>query len=141
MEIKSLLVSAYISISSRIDFFFIFLGSFLVLDGVGGLCEALPSLSLGISIALFIGDFLSKLPDFFGFFAAVSFFLVVVSPDDYLFGGGVTLAGEAFGTDADFLVEAAVSFFERDDEAFTFADSFILILLPFEAWLTLRESF
>ena len=58
---------------------------------------------------------------------------MVVNPEDYRFGGGVTLAGEAFGTEADFLVEAAVSFFEIDDEALAFADALILILLPFEA--------
>ena len=134
MEIISLLVSAYTSISSRIDFFFIFLGSFLVLDGVGGLWEALPNFSLGMSITLLSGDFLSKLPDFLGFLAVGgSFFLVVVSPEDYRFGGGVTLAGEALGTDIDFLVEAAVSFFEIDEEALTLADSLILILLAFEA--------
>jgi hypothetical protein len=87
-----------------------------------------------MSITLLSGDFLSKLPDFLGFLAVGgSFFLVVDSPEDYRFGGGVTLAGEALGTDIDFLVEAAVSFFEIDDEALTLADSLILILLAFEA--------
>ena len=71
------------------------------------------------------------LSDFFNFFSE-SFFLVVVSPDFCFLGGGVTLAGEALETESDFLVDAAVSFFETDDSFFervSLADSLILILL------------